>query len=439
MSKHSTLIRSLLAVGVVTSAAFAGAQATNPFPVFLQFEDPTYSTTFNGNGVFYTGTLGQDGWTAGGAYFVRTNQFFAGVQSAQFDGAVAVAAAGTTAAATFSAARPFQYAFRTGTPAATIFPGGVVGGTLLVQAKTRYVDKPLGRIAWAIETWGDNAGTTTLTSNPNTRGCGLGFNDAGEIFLKPRTALPAVKASQTLANQTWGDVALIHEIDTGAIFGILNGQYLTDASSNRLTTTLPLTDYNFIGELDFSSYIAGSTATASRTLLGVPTSAPRGDDDWWVDNVLVRHFAPLSVLGKVNLLDMTYAGRPATNISCAVTFTPTGGGSPTTVTVSLSAWKDITAVAPGAGTYDIKVKPSGWLSKTLSNVDVQNVGVYNLEFTCQNGDVDNSGEVDAADIDAVIANFGATGAAVQEDCDGSGEVDAADIDLVIANFGGTDQ
>ncbi len=56
-------------------------------------------------------------------------------------------------------------------------------------------------------------------------------------------------------------------------------------------------------------------------------------------------------------------------------------------------------------------------------------------ITCQNGDVDNSGEVDAADIDAVIAAFGST-AVLDTDVDVSGEVDAADIDIVIANFGG---
>ncbi len=49
------------------------------------------------------------------------------------------------------------------------------------------------------------------------------------------------------------------------------------------------------------------------------------------------------------------------------------------------------------------------------------------------GDVDRSTEVDAADIDLVIANFG--GDDQNFDVDGSGEVDAADIDIVIANFG----
>ena len=54
------------------------------------------------------------------------------------------------------------------------------------------------------------------------------------------------------------------------------------------------------------------------------------------------------------------------------------------------------------------------------------------------GDCDNSGEIDAADIDLVIATFGelpTVGDTAPTDCDGSGEVDAADIDLVIANFG----
>ena len=61
-------------------------------------------------------------------------------------------------------------------------------------------------------------------------------------------------------------------------------------------------------------------------------------------------------------------------------------------------------------------------------------------FVLVNGDVDESGEVDAADIDAVIAAFGNTNPPpTLVDVDGSGEVDAADIDLVIANFGATDE
>lgn len=55
------------------------------------------------------------------------------------------------------------------------------------------------------------------------------------------------------------------------------------------------------------------------------------------------------------------------------------------------------------------------------------------------GDVDASNEIDAADIDVVIENFGMVdgqpGFNRQVDVDGSGEIDAVDIDIVIENFG----
>ncbi|MBL8059173.1 MAG: hypothetical protein JNK63_00485 [Chthonomonas sp.] len=58
-----------------------------------------------------------------------------------------------------------------------------------------------------------------------------------------------------------------------------------------------------------------------------------------------------------------------------------------------------------------------------------------------NGDADHSGEVDAADIDNVISNFGNSYPGpgnVDADVNGTGEVDADDIDIVIACFGNTD-
>ncbi len=62
-----------------------------------------------------------------------------------------------------------------------------------------------------------------------------------------------------------------------------------------------------------------------------------------------------------------------------------------------------------------------------------------VKFPYRPGDVDFSLEVDAADIDLVIAAFGATPGAPGwdplADIDLSGEIDAADIDITIANFG----
>ena len=59
-----------------------------------------------------------------------------------------------------------------------------------------------------------------------------------------------------------------------------------------------------------------------------------------------------------------------------------------------------------------------------------------------NGDADDTGEVDASDIDNVIANFGqlwpgGVGNPLA-DLNVSGEVDAVDIDIAIANFGNLD-
>ena len=75
-------------------------------------------------------------------------------------------------------------------------------------------------------------------------------------------------------------------------------------------------------------------------------------------------------------------------------------------------------------------------SLTLSGADQS--GVSTVLF---NGDVDKSGEVDAADIDEVIASFGQSfpgSGNADADVDVSGEVDAADIDIVISNFGRMD-
>ncbi len=90
---------------------------------------------------------------------------------------------------------------------------------------------------------------------------------------------------------------------------------------------------------------------------------------------------------------------------------------------------------------DIEFDGSSFLKKRITVSvpgDAVPVAIPVGSISLINGDVDNSGEVDAADIDAVIAAFGATDLG-DTDVDVSGEVDAADIDIVIANFGATDE
>ena len=93
-------------------------------------------------------------------------------------------------------------------------------------------------------------------------------------------------------------------------------------------------------------------------------------------------------------------------------------------------------IIPRTGAAELILNGSSFLRR-VRNINLtgshQGIGLV----TMRNGDVDNSGEVDAADIDEVISAFGATNNR-PEDVDVSGEVDAADIDIVIGSFGDVD-
>ncbi|MBL8059642.1 MAG: hypothetical protein JNK63_02875 [Chthonomonas sp.] len=95
----------------------------------------------------------------------------------------------------------------------------------------------------------------------------------------------------------------------------------------------------------------------------------------------------------------------------------------------------------GAVSASIVFDGSSFLQKTVP-VSLTGANQAIGAVAMQNGDVDTSGEVDAADIDQVIANFGDVWPGgvgnPNSDADASGEVDAADIDIVIANFGNID-
>ncbi len=156
-------------------------------------------------------------------------------------------------------------------------------------------------------------------------------------------------------------------------------------------------------------------------------------------------------MGPGNILGLVYIPPTVTvsgNLTLLDTVAGPGYSRSILVEVELGQSKYFThAAISGIGTYTVKVPVSlqgtariradgSSFLKTTSTVFLTGSNVTK-HLTLRNGDVDNSGEVDAADIDAVIAMFGSTGQPV-EDVDMSGEVDAADIDIVIANFGETD-
>ncbi|MCC6686088.1 MAG: hypothetical protein IT205_03745 [Fimbriimonadaceae bacterium] len=107
--------------------------------------------------------------------------------------------------------------------------------------------------------------------------------------------------------------------------------------------------------------------------------------------------------------------------------------------VPLTANGDFSFSTALTGWHWLRIRGLTWVA--------HNSGWYNLvdgvntatPVILQNGDVDASNEVDAADIDEVIAHFGEnTGGGPYfrpADLDGSTEVDATDIDIAIAHFG----
>lgn len=114
-------------------------------------------------------------------------------------------------------------------------------------------------------------------------------------------------------------------------------------------------------------------------------------------------------------------------------------------TVNLSATQNYTIADPNpytGGTYKVRyVQGNVWLSKrsgTVTTTTGLSTTVPNIVLS--NGDCDMSGEVDAVDIDIVIAGFGLVNVdGLQGDLDLSAEVDAVDIDIAIANFGATSE
>jgi len=140
--------------------------------------------------------------------------------------------------------------------------------------------------------------------------------------------------------------------------------------------------------------------------------------------------------GNLILGDTAFSGASTRNIAYTVMqgTTTLASGSVTASASSSALSIDVPASATGAA--ELVLDGSSFLKRKVAlTLTGSNQAIGNA--TMQNGDVDGTGEVDAADIDQVIAAFGNMGDNV-EDVDVSDEVDAAESDIVIANFGGMD-
>ena len=199
-------------------------------------------------------------------------------------------------------------------------------------------------------------------------------------------------------------------------------------------------DGTLIGTVDLSFCTVSSTPNLLVGMMDTNNGSaadPDGLNSMIVDNIRVVSGAENQHLtGTLALNDTVSEFVFARNISYEVKQGTLTVASGSVVATTPNSSFDISMPPAVTGAATISWDGSSFLKRnTLVSLtgSSQSVGTVNV----QNGDVDGTGEVDAADIDSVIAAFGQMNDQ-NEDVDVSGEVDAADTDIVIANFGGMD-
>ncbi|MBL8059777.1 MAG: hypothetical protein JNK63_03560 [Chthonomonas sp.] len=234
------------------------------------------------------------------------------------------------------------------------------------------------------------------------------------------------------------------------------GQQYNNGGATTATTAAQL---NGIGAVYANPHVGSSThnlwrstAPGTSTAVSGPVGTQGAVSPSRISNIALGIAVQgQDFVGTVNLQDvgaMAYQRAITYQVFSGVMPITHGGLLVGTASTSSSVRVILPNVPPAGATnqYTIVFDGASFLKKTV-NVTVPgsatptdiNIGAVALV----NGDVDTSGEVDAADIDQVIADFGAIwpvgNGNPNSDVDVSGEVDAGDIDIIIANFGAIDE
>jgi len=238
--------------------------------------------------------------------------------------------------------------------------------------------------------------------------------------------------ARTAAGSIWPDRVHLKLSTNGASTNV--GDFTTVlASVNPALTTggFPEAWTKFSGTI---SGLSGTTMGRIAFHYDVTDGGPAGSNSnyFGIDDVSIS--VPLT--GNLILGDTAFSGASTRDIAYTVMQgTVTLSSGTVTATASSSAMS-ILVPKSATGAAELVLDGSSFLKRKVAlTLTGSSQAIGNA--TMQNGDVDGTGEVDAADIDQVIAAFGNMGDNV-EDVDVSDEVDAADIDIVIANFGGMD-
>lgn len=238
--------------------------------------------------------------------------------------------------------------------------------------------------------------------------------------------------------------------DTGRGVYVRNGtqlEILGLTSGSNVTMTYPFAPdvyYNIGYDLNYTTgsirvFVDGQTVYTGTGTGAVPTLVRvKGDGPMQFDNLRLVGIPgpppPYTLNFSVFLFDVV-PGTATTTLTYRVR---QGGNVIYTSSASVGASGVLSTTIPSTITGAVHIEfdtPTHLVKRRNINLPPSSSNGGFVYMT--NGDVDGSGEVDAADIDVVIAQFGTS--QYPADLDLSGEVDAADIDITIANFGNVDE
>ena len=248
------------------------------------------------------------------------------------------------------------------------------------------------------------------------------FNTAGGDLIVPSTK---VWAGIALDNEQNGDgMASVSQLNwMGIMPGVVSrGTSNTDifrsnTATDLIYTNTPAGSYES-GNLAMSLGVAGQDFHGQVTLNDVLTPMAHNR------SIQVRAFSG-SVVFAEQILSLSKSAATHVFWLTVPASLPAGASNPLSIRIGGQPflYKTVLAQVPVP------------VSENPESIDIGTVALIN-------GDVDGSGEIDAVDIDEVIASFGQVFPGPgnpYSDLDLSGEVDAVDIDLVIANFGAVNE
>lgn len=405
-------MRTLLGLAfAAVSFTIASAQATLPYNI--GFEPPTYDPNWFVTGLA-TGTIqNQGGWLGGGAWVINTADFRSGAQSVRF-----------TASITGATGSNFN-AWRKHVPASS--------GIFVATAWYKFGPQTDGGTAISLELWGNN-GANRLAN--------VGVNNSGETFLRlrsnefpPSGGQPFKSANVTVTTTNWNRLTVVYDKDLNVMYGYVNDVQLRDSAGALLSYSVTDIVVNTVDEYDLGATVINGP---NRRAYGIPSTVIKGTHDGYVDDARYYSFSGTGTLwGQVNLQNTVvtdFTGYPV-----VIEVLDSSGATVETINSTLNEFGDFSVSTALRGDYSFRIKSSHWLSKVTPVSTITDTGLYNLNVSLLNGDVNEDNEVGPADFTILSGAFGSMvgdpNYVAGADLNGDEEVGPADFTILSSNFG----